>query len=140
MAAALGGALGWFLGGMSDLIYALIIFTILDYLTGFARAAMARELSSRVGARGIVKKVGIFLIVGVAHLADVYLLGDSGALRSAVIFFYLSNEGLSIIENADALGVPIPGKLTEFLAKVHDQSDTNVSNKPDTPDDQEDKK
>ncbi len=121
--AAVGGFLGWFLGGMDGFIYALIAFVVVDYLTGVMRAIIEKELSSRVGARGIFKKIVIFLLVGVAHLADVYLLGNGDALRTAVIFFYISNEGISLLENAAAIGLPVPGKMKDALAQLHGKAD-----------------
>ena len=102
--AGVGGFLGWFLGGMDGFIYALIAFVVCDYISGVLRAVVEKKLSSRIGAHGIIKKVVIFLIVGVAHLADVYLLHDGDALRTAVIFFYISNEGISLLENAAVIG------------------------------------
>ncbi|MDR2531566.1 MAG: phage holin family protein [Oscillospiraceae bacterium] len=117
--AGVGGALGWFLGGFDGLILTLIAFVVVDYITGILRAIIEKTLSSRIGARGIVKKVVLFLVVGVAHLADVYLLEDGDALRTAVIFFYLSNEGLSLLENAAALGLPVPERLKAALAQLH---------------------
>ena len=117
--AAVGGFLGWFLGGMDSFIYALIAFVAVDYITGVMRAIIEKKLSSRIGAHGIVRKVVLFLIVGVAHLADVYLLHDSGALRMAVIFFYISNEGVSLLENAAVIGLPVPEKLKDALTQLH---------------------
>jgi len=117
--AAIGGFLGWFLGGMDGLVYALVAFVVADYISGVLRAIVDRKLSSRVGAHGIVKKVAIFLIVGIAHLADRYLLGDGEALRTAVLFFYTANEGVSLLENAAAIGLPVPEKLREALAQLH---------------------
>jgi len=114
--AAVGGWLGWFLGGMDGFIYALIAFVAADYISGIGRAIVEKNLSSRVGAKGIIKKVVIFLMVGIAHLVDMYLLYGSGVMRTAVIFFYLSNEGISLLENACAIGLPIPEKLKELLA------------------------
>ena len=114
-----GGFLGWYLGGMDGFIYALIAFVVVDYLTGVMCAILEKKLSSEVGARGIFKKVLIFLLVGIGHLADVYLLGDGNALRTAVIFFYLSNEGISLLENAAVIGLPIPEKLKEVLVQLH---------------------
>lgn len=92
---------------------------VVDYLTGVLRAVAEKQLSSRVGARGIAKKVVIFLLVGIANLADVNLLGDGAALRTAVIFFYIANEGVSLLENAAAMGLPVPEKLKEALAQLH---------------------
>jgi toxin secretion/phage lysis holin len=116
--AAVGGFLGWYLGGMDGFIYALIAFVVVDYITGVMRAVVEKKLSSRIGARGITKKVAIFLIVGIAHLTDVYLLADGNALRTAVIFFYASNEGISLLENAAVIGLPVPVKLKEALAQL----------------------
>ena len=115
---AMGGFLGWFLGGMDGIIYALIAFMVVDYVTGVLRAVVEKKLSSRIGAHGIAKKVAIFLIVGIAHLADVYMLGDGDALRTAVIFFYTANEGLSLLENIVAVGLPVPDKLKDALAQL----------------------
>jgi toxin secretion/phage lysis holin len=117
--AAVGGFLGWFLGGMDGFMYALIAFVAVDYLTGVMRAVIEKELSSRIGAKGIFKKVLIFLLVGVAHLTDMYLLGNGNALRTAVVFFYISNEGISMLENATVIGLPVPEKLKEVLAQLH---------------------
>jgi toxin secretion/phage lysis holin len=127
--AAVGGFLGWFLGGMDGFLYALIAFVVVDYLTGVMRAVVEKQLSSRIGAHGIVKKVAIFLIVGVAHLVDLYLLGNGEALRTAVIFFYISNEGISLLENAAAIGLPVPEKLKDALAQLHSKKDKDGENK-----------
>jgi toxin secretion/phage lysis holin len=115
----LGWFLGWFLGGLDGLIYALIAFVVVDYVTGVLRAVVEKKLSSRIGAHGIAKKVAIFLLVGVAHMLDTHFLGNTGALRAAVICFYLSNEGVSLLENATAIGLPIPEKLKDVLAQLH---------------------
>ncbi|GHV18664.1 holin [Clostridia bacterium] len=116
--AAVGGFLGWFLGGLDGFVYALIAFTVADYITGVMCAIVRKELSSEVGARGIFKKIMLFVIVGLAHLIDVYLLGDGTALRTAAIFFYISNEGISLLENAAIIGLPIPEKLREILSQI----------------------
>jgi len=120
--ASIGAAIGWFEGGADNFIYALIMFTIVDYIFGVLRAIAEKKLSSRIGAKGIVKKVGMFLIVGMAHLADVYLLGEGGALRTAIVFFYCSNEGISIVESAGVLGLPIPTVLKEALSQIRKKS------------------
>ena len=120
---ALGGWLGWFLGGCDGLIYALIAFVVIDYITGVMCAVIDKRLSSEVGFRGIFKKVLIFALVGVAHILDTQILGSTGdsggVLRTAVIFFYLSNEGISILENAGHIGLPIPEKLKAVLKQLH---------------------
>lgn len=121
--AAIGGWLGWFLGGYDGFLYALIAFIVVDYLMGVMCAVLEKHLSSDVGARGIFKKVVIFSLVGVAHIIDQNIIGDGSASRTAVIFFYLSNEGISIIENATRLGLPIPEKLRDILEQLKDGGD-----------------
>lgn len=118
---ALGGFLGWFLGGADGFLYALIAFVVIDYITGVMCAISDKSLSSEVGFRGICRKVLIFILVGVGNLLDVYILGEAGVLRTAVIFFYLSNEGVSLLENASRLGLPIQEKLKEILQQLHDK-------------------
>ena len=121
--AGIGGWLGWLLGGYDGFLYALIAFVVLDYLLGVMCGIVEKHLSSDVGARGIFKKVVIFSLVGVAHIIDQNIIGDGGILRTAVIFFYLSNEGISIIENATRLGLPIPEKLRDVLEQLKDGGD-----------------
>jgi len=121
--AAVGGALGWFLGGWDGFLYALLAFVVLDYLTGVLCAIADKKLSSEIGFKGIAKKVLIFALVGIGYIIDSQVLSDSGAVRTAVIFFYLSNEGVSILENAGHLGLPIPEKLKAVLEQLHDRND-----------------
>ena len=116
---ALGGFLGWFLGGNDGFIYALLAFVVIDYITGIMCAIADKELSSEVGFKGICKKVLIFALVGIGNLLDIYILGQAGIMRNVVIFFYLSNEGVSILENASHLGLPVPEKLKEILKQLH---------------------
>lgn len=127
--AALGGFIGWFLGGADGFLYALIAFAVIDYITGVLCAISDKTLSSEVGFKGICRKVLIFTLVGIGNIVDVYVLGETGVLRTAVIFFYLSNEGVSLLENAAHLGLPIPEKLKEVLEQLHDRSggDNNES-------------
>lgn len=120
--AAIGGWLGWFLGGADGFLYALIAFVVIDYITGVMCAIVDKKLSSEVGFKGICKKVLIFIMVGIGNIIDVQVLGQAGVLRTAVIFFYLSNEGVSMLENAGHLGLPIPAKLKEVLEQLHDRS------------------
>ncbi|SFR92228.1 toxin secretion/phage lysis holin [[Clostridium] aminophilum] len=117
----MGGWLGFFLGGKDGLMYALVVMVILDYVTGVMCAISDRNLSSSVGYRGICRKVLIFALVGVGHLMDLYVLGSAGVLRTAIVFFYLSNEGLSILENAAHLGLPIPRRLRKALRQLHER-------------------
>lgn len=119
--AAFGGFLGWFLGGVDGFLYALISFTVIDYITGVMCAITDKKLSSSVGFKGICRKVLIFTLVGIGNIVDVYVLGQGGVLRTAVIFFYLSNEGVSIMENTAHLGLPIPTKLKDVLEQLHER-------------------
>ena len=122
---AMGGWLGYFLGGCDGLLIALVLFAVVDYLTGIMCAAADKKLSSHVGFKGICRKVLIFLLVGIANIIDVQVIGTGSVIRTAVIFFYLSNEGVSILENAAHLGLPIPETLKAALAQIHDRtSDT----------------
>ena len=116
---SIGGVLGVFLGGMDGLIYALLAFSVIDYVTGIMCAIDKKELSSVVGFKGIARKIIIFSLVGVANILDVYILGHVGVLRAAVIFFYLSNEGISILENTSKLGLPVPEKLQNILQQLN---------------------
>ena len=118
-----GGWLGWFLGGCDGLLYALVLFVVVDYITGVMCAAADHKLSSEVGFRGICRKVLIFLLVGIGHVLDVQIIGTGSVLRTAVIFFYLSNEGVSLLENAGHLGLPIPEKLKIVLEQLHDRAE-----------------
>ena len=124
---AIGGWLGYFLGGCDGLLYALLVFVILDYLTGLMCAIVDKKLSSEIGFRGIFKKVTIFIMVGIGHIIDLQVLGSVGVLRTAVIFFYLSNEGVSLLENAAHLGLPVPEKLKIVLEQLHDRAEKEDS-------------
>lgn len=117
---ALGGFIGWFLGGNDGFIYALMAFVVIDYITGIMCAIADKELSSEVGFKGICKKVLIFALVGIGNLLDIYILGQAGILRNVVVFFYLSNEGVSILENASYIGLPVPEKLKEILKQLNE--------------------
>ena len=121
--AAIGGWLGYFLGGVDGLMIALIIFMVLDYITGLMCAIVDKKLSSAVGFKGICKKVLILILVGVANVVDIHIVGTGSALRSAVICFYLSNEGLSLLENAAHIGLPIPDRMKNVLAQLHRRED-----------------
>lgn len=121
--AAIGGGVGWFFGELDGFFYALIAFVVIDYLTGIMCAIVDKSLSSNVGFRGIFRKVLIFIMVGIAHVIDSQIIGSGDALRTAVIFFYISNEGVSLLENAGHMGLPIPEKLKEVLAQLHDRTD-----------------
>ncbi|MEG0292541.1 MAG: phage holin family protein [Erysipelothrix sp.] len=122
--AGIGGWLGWFLGGCDGLLYALIAFIVADYITGVMCAIVNKNLSSEVGFKGICRKVIIFALVGIANILDVEVIGAGSVLRTAVIFFYISNEGVSLLENAAFLGLPIPEKMKTVLEQLHDRSES----------------
>ena len=125
--AAIGGWIGYFVGGVDGLMTALLIFMALDYITGLMCAIADKKLSSAVGFRGICNKVLILMLVGVAHIVDLHVVGTGDALRSAVVCFYLSNESVSMLENAAHLGLPIPEKLKSVLAQLHGREDETES-------------
>ena len=118
-----GGWLGYFLGGCDGLLYAIIAFVVIDYITGVMCAIINKQLSSEVGFKGIFRKVLIFLLVGIANIIDVQVIGTGAVLRTAVIFFYISNEGVSLLENAGHLGLPIPEKIKTVLEQLHDRAE-----------------
>ncbi len=117
-AAGMGAALGEYLGSYDGLLYALVAFIVTDYITGVLCAMVEKRLSSSVGFRGICQKVFILALVGVANVLDVYMVGNSCVLRTAVIFFYCANEGISIVENAARIGLPVPEKLTNVMKQL----------------------
>ena len=120
--AATGGWLGYFLGGWDGFLYALLAFVVIDYITGLMCAVLEKKLSSEVGFRGIFKKVLIFSLVAIGHIIDKSVIGDGYVIRTAVIFFYLSNEGVSILENAAHIGLPVPQKLKDILEQLHNRT------------------
>ena len=121
-----GGWLGYFLGGWDGLLYALIVFVVIDYITGVMCAINDCKLSSAVGFRGLCRKVLTFMLVGIAHVLDIYILGQTGVLRTAVLFWALANNGLSIIENATHLGLPVPAELKLVLEQLHDRAEKSA--------------
>ena len=121
--AVIGGWLGWFLGECDGLMYALIAFVIADYVTGVMCAVSDKQLSSEVGFKGICRKVLIFVLVGMANILDMHVIGTGCVLRTAVLFFYNSNEGVSVLENAGHLGLPIPARLLNVLEQLHEDAE-----------------
>lgn len=116
---AVGGVVGSFLGGVDGFLYALIVFVVIDYITGVMVGISQKKLSSEIGFKGIAKKVLIFLLVGIGSIIDTKILGEGNVVRTAVVFFYLSNEGISILENVSVLGLPIPQKLKDVLEQLN---------------------
>ena len=129
--AAVGGWLGYFLGGCDGLLFALLAVVVVDYITGVMCAISDQKLSSEVGFRGICRKVLIFLLVGIANILDVQVIGEGCILRTAVIFFYVSNEGVSILENAARLGLPVPEKMKAVLEQLHNKGDKEIEKEDD---------
>ena len=117
----IGGFLGWFLGGLDGFLYALLVFVVVDYLTGLMAAFIQKKISSEVGFRGICRKVAIFCLVGIAHILDAQVIKTGSVLRTAIVFFYLSNEGISILENITIIGLPVPQKLRDVLEQIRDK-------------------
>ena len=121
--AVIGGWLGWFLGECDGLMYALIAFVIADYVTGVMCAVSDKQLSSEIGFKGICRKVLIFVLVGMANILDMHVIGTGCVLRTAVLFFYISNEGVSVLENAGHLGLPVPARLLNVLEQLHEDAE-----------------
>lgn len=123
--AGLGAILGFLLGGLDGMLYALMVFLILDYLSGCMVAVSTKKLSSEVGFKGICKKILIIALVGVANIVDVQIIGRGSGLRTATIFFYIANEGISILENAGELGIPLPNKLKQVLKQLNTEEENS---------------
>lgn len=121
----IGAIIGAFIGNITGMIWALLIFSIIDYITGVTAAILEHKLSSEIGFRGITRKVLLFMIVGVANVLDVYVIGSGGVCRSMVLVFYIANEGLSIIENVARCGVPVPEKLKIILKQLEEEEHEN---------------
>ena len=117
----IGGFVGWFLGGVDGFLYALLVFVVVDYLTGLMAAYIQKKISSEVGFRGICRKVAIFCLVGIAHILDAQVIKTGSVLRTAIVFFYLSNEGISILENITVIGLPVPQKLKDVLEQIREK-------------------
>jgi len=119
----IGGWLGYFMGGYDGFLYALVLFVVADYITGVLVAIFEKRLSSEVGFKGICRKALIFMMVGIANVLDVSVIGTGSVLRTAIIFFYISNEGVSLLENAAKLGLPVPEKIKAVLEQLRDKGE-----------------
>lgn len=122
--ATVGAVLGYLYGPMDALLITLIVCVCVDYATGVIRGAVTRTLDSGIGWKGLLKKVAIFMLVAVGSVVD-KLLAINGAVREAVILFYIANEGISILENLGQIGVPFPTFLRKWLVKLKDDKDDN---------------
>ena len=120
--AGIGTGLVYLWGGFDVAMQCLLIAIALDYVSGIIKAFVLKELSSTVGFRGILKKVGILVVVALAVLID-RVTGESGAIRTLVIYYFVANEGLSILENAGKAGLPIPHSIKEALQALKRQGD-----------------
>ncbi|HFI0253684.1 TPA: holin family protein [Streptococcus suis] len=117
----IGGLIGSLFGELDGILYVLLVFIIIDYLTGIFAAVVEKQLSSSIGFRGIFKKIAILFLVSLGHLIDTAIIKQGGTIRTMVIFFYLSNEGLSILENTVRIGLPIPEKLQAILKQINER-------------------
>lgn len=124
IAGVVGAVLGFMYGEVTGLFWALIAFMATDYITGVVVAAINKQLSSEVGFRGLAKKLMILVFVSLGHIADMYVLGGTPVAMSAVMLFYIANEGLSIIENAGNLGLPVPKKLKDIMVQLKKESES----------------
>ncbi len=118
-----GAGFGYLLGDFDGFLYALIIFMVLDYITGMMIAISNKEISSSDGFKEILKKCTMLFMVVIANIIDTKLLNNGDIVRTAVIFFYISNEGISLLENANTLGVPVPNKLVNVLKKFEEETE-----------------
>lgn len=127
VAASVIGFAAYFFGGLDGFMQVLIILVIVDYVSGLCAAGVKHEISSSAGFNGIARKVFIFALVGISHVIDQQFLGDSATLKTAVCMFYIGNEGVSILENADKLGIPLPKILMKNFKqfKAHDEQHTD---------------
>lgn len=121
----LGAFVGGLIGGLDSLAYALVLFVAVDYITGIMAGVVEKKISSEVGFKGIFRKVVIFILVSIAHIIDSKILGNGSAIRTAVIFFYISNEGISVLENSGRIGLPIPRKIMDILHQLNKEDDIN---------------
>ena len=121
----LATALVYFLGGWDIALQTLLIVIVLDYITGICKAIYNKKINSSVGLKGIMKKVGYLIIVAVAVILD-RIAGNTGAIRTLVIYFFVANEGISILENWGGMGLPLPQKLTDTLEQL--KNDNNPKN------------
>lgn len=116
--AMLGGLAGYIFGKTDGFIIALLCFVIADYLTGVIAAFIKKEVSSKVGFNGLLKKITIFVAVAIANVIDVYVLKTNSIMRTATCLFYIANDGISIIENLSVIGVPFPAKIKKYFKQI----------------------
>lgn len=110
----------YFLGGLDTALKTLLVLIVLDYITGICKAIVNKKINSNIGAKGIIKKVGYLIIVALSFYLD-KVVGDTGAIRSLIIYFFVANEGISILENWSAMGLPLPKKIFEVLEQIKNE-------------------
>jgi toxin secretion/phage lysis holin len=125
----IGGWLGDFLGGWDGLLMALVVFVVMDYVTGIMCAVADRSFVGEVGFKGICRRLLIFMLVGIGNVLDVHIIGTGAVVRTAVILFYLGKEGISLLENATHIGLPVPKKLKQVLGQLHQTDDETGEDK-----------
>lgn len=136
ISAVFGAVIGFLFGEISGLLIALVFLMVIDYITGIIKAYYKHELSSEIGFKGIFKKIIILCLVSVAHMIDLYVIGSSAVIMSATIMFYIGNEGISILENAADIDIPLPPALIKALKQIsesqkkkNDKEDKDDENK-----------
>lgn len=134
-----GAVIGFMFGDITGLIVALVFFMVVDYATGVVAAYYRHQLSSEVGFKGIFKKIVILCLVSVGHMIDVYVIGSNAVVMSATAMFYIGNEGLSILENAADLGIPLPPPLIKALKQISDAQKKKEEEEKKKDDDKEEK-
>ncbi|MBR4306131.1 MAG: phage holin family protein [Ruminiclostridium sp.] len=118
IAGAIGAVIGFLYGEVTGLFWALIAFMAMDYVSGVIIAVVNRRLSSETGFKGLAKKLFILCFVAMGHIIDAYIIGGSSVAMTAVILFYIANEGISLLENASLLGLPVPSKIKNVLQQI----------------------
>ena len=107
----------YYLGGLDMALKTLLILMVLDYITGICKSIVNKKINSIIGLKGIIKKVGYLILVALSFLLD-GVVGDTGAIRNLVVYFFVANEGISILENWGAMGLPLPSKILEVLEQL----------------------
>ena len=130
LAIAIGAGIGFMYGEPNNMLYAVLALCTFDFLTGLMVACQRHKLSSKVGFHGFFKKMAIFIMISLAHLIDKYIIGAGNTFLTAAMLYYSANEGISIVENCEKLGLPVPKKLKKILQQVKDDSDDDDKNKP----------
>lgn len=126
--AGLGTFLSFVFGDWDVALQCLIIAIAIDYISGIIKAFINKELSSKIGVKGLLKKVGVLLIVALATLID-KITGETGMVRTLVIYYFVANEGLSVIENLGEAGLPIPDVIKKALKSLKNESKGKTNGK-----------